>query len=251
MRPPIADRQAGFALVESIAVLALSGLVLLTLVIATDLVSRNSAAAARSANAIETLTMGLGAVRRDLQGAQFIRVGASEEDPILFSGAPQAVAIAVENDGTGTNDGEALVLIEARYEDGRGVLIRSSAKLRPGASGFGGAAFENHAVIMSGPWRYRFAYSDPQAGTERWRNEWTAANRMPSAIRLDVLSEDGNQVIPSLVVRMRVESGGCADPAKIECVAAQQVDQNQGQNENNENGTNENPEEGGDPNNGQ
>src|SRR5258706_2267181 len=92
------DRQAGFMLVESIAVLALSGLVLLTLVIATDLVSRNSAAAARSANTLETLATGFAAVRRDLEDARFIRVGANAEDPILFSGGSQAVAVAVADD---------------------------------------------------------------------------------------------------------------------------------------------------------
>ena len=82
------DHQAGFALVEAIAVLALSGLVLLTLVIASDLVSRNSTATARTANALETLAVGFKAVRRDLEGVRFIRIGTFAKDPILFSGVP-------------------------------------------------------------------------------------------------------------------------------------------------------------------
>ena len=230
MTRPAADRQAGFALVESIAVLALSGLVLLTLVIATDLVSRNSAAAARSANAVETLTMGLAAVRRDLEGARFIRIGAEPENPVLFSGGAQAVAAAIADDGTGSNDGESLILIEARYDGGRGALVRSSARLLPGTTGFGGAEFANHAVLLSGPWTYRFSYRDSGAGTEAgsWRGEWSSLNRMPSAVRLEVLNDAGRPVLPALVVRMHIDSGGCAEPARVDCTAeAEGEDPNQ------------------------
>ena len=214
------DVEAGFALVESIAVLVLSALALLTLVIATDLVSRNSAAAARRANTIETLVMGFAALRRDLEAARFIRIGAQPEDPILFSGGPNAIALAVANDGTGSNAGEGLVLIETRQQNGRSVLLRSSAPLEPGATGFGGAQFANPAVLMSGPWQYRFAYDDLQPGGQRWNSQWSGANRLPSSIRLEVLNDAGEHVAPPLVVRMTINSGGCADAAHVDCPGA-------------------------------
>ena len=85
---------------------------------------------------IETLATGLAAVRRDLEGARFIRIGAQRRKIRSSSpAAPQAVAVAVASDGTGTNEGEGLVLIEARYEEGRGVLVRSSARLAAGNDG--------------------------------------------------------------------------------------------------------------------
>jgi hypothetical protein len=212
--------EAGFALVESIAVLVLSALALLTLVIATDLVSRHSAAVARGANTIETLAMGFAAVRRDLEATRFIRIGAQPEDPILFSGGPSAIALAVASDGTGSNAGEGLVLIEARHENGRGVLLRSSAPLEPGTIGFGGAQFANSAVLMSGPWNYRFAYDDQQPGGLRWNRQWSAANRLPSSIRLEILNDAGQRVAPPLVVRMPIDSGGCAEAAHVDCAGA-------------------------------
>jgi hypothetical protein len=230
----VLDAEAGFAMVESIAVLVLSALALLTLVIATDLVSRNSAAAARGANTIETLAMGFAAVRRDLEATRFIRIGTQAEDPILFSGGPNAVALAVASDGTGTNAGEGLVLIEARYENGRGVLIRSSAPMRPGTVGFGEAQFANPAVLMSGPWHYRFAYDDLQPGGLRWGGQWSAANRLPASIRLEVLNDAGHRIAPPLVVRLPVDSGGCAEAAHVDCAAAAQTteDSNQEQDPN-------------------
>jgi len=217
------DRQAGFALVESIAVLALSALVLLTLVITSDLVSRNSNATARTANALETVAVGFKAVRRDLEGVRFIRIGTFAKDPILFSGAPQAVALVVADDGSGKSEGESLVLIEARYANGIGTLIRSSAQLQPGAKGFGGLHFANQAVLLSGPWRYKLAYGEMEEGSLKWREAWTAPERLPAAIRLEVTGNSGDQVVPPLVVRLHIDSGGCADAARAECAAAQEA----------------------------
>lgn len=217
MRRERAHREAGFALIESIAVLALSGLVLMTLLLATDLVSRNSAAAARRANNIETLTTGLAAVRRDLEGARFIRIGTRPEDAILFSGGAQAVAVAVGDDNTGLADGESLVLIESRYGEGTGALVRSSARLLPGTTGFGAVKFGNSAVLISGPWRYRFSFADFEAGAERWKAAWAATTRLPGAIRVEVLDPGGQRVVPPLIVRIAVNSGGCADAARADC----------------------------------
>jgi type II secretory pathway component PulJ len=211
------DSEAGFALIESIAVLALAALVFVTLLIATDLVSRNSAAAARRVTIMETLMTGLSAVRRDLEGARYIRIGVRPEDPILFSGSAQRVAVAVADDGTGLGNGESLVLIQARYDEGSGALVRSSARMLPKTMGFGSAEFGNAAVLVSGPWRYLFSYADLQAGAERWRSSWTATSRMPAAIRLEVLDPSGRRVVPPLTVRIAIDSGGCAEAARTDC----------------------------------
>jgi hypothetical protein len=217
------DSEAGFALIESIAVLALAALVFVTLLIATDLVSRNSAAAARRVTVMETLMTGLSAVRRDLEGARYIRIGVRPEDPILFSGSAQRVAVAVADDGTGLGTGESLVLIQARYDEGRGALVRSSARMLPKTMGFGSVEFGNAAVLVSGPWRYLFSYADLQAGAERWRNTWTATARMPAAIRLEVLDPSGRRVVPPLTVRIAIDSGGCAEAARTDCAPEEET----------------------------
>jgi general secretion pathway protein J len=228
------DHSAGFALIESIAVLALAALVFLTLLIATDLVSRNAQATARRADIIETLMTGLGAARRDLEGTRFVRTGSKAEDPVLFSGSSSAVAIAVGDDDTGLGHGESLVLIEARYENDRGVLVRSSARLLPGTRGFGSVDFGNSAILVAGPWRYQFSYADLEAGAERWRSNWTATARIPAAVRIEVLDSSGKRVVPPMTVHVAVNSGGCADAVRDDCNSdvaesksepAQQVDQ--------------------------
>jgi general secretion pathway protein J len=231
------DSEGGFALVESIAVLALAALVFVTLLLATDLVSRTSAAAARRATIMETLMMGLSAVRRDLEGARHIRIGEKKDDAVLFSGGPQRVAVAVGDDGTGLGHGESLVLIEVRSDGGRNALVRSSARMFPRTTGFGSVEFGNAAALVSGPWRYRFSYADLQGGVERWRSTWTARSRMPGAIRLEVLDESsGRRVVPPLTVRIAVNSSGCAEAARTDCAqeeaAATEQQTQEGQNPN-------------------
>jgi len=108
------------------------------------------------------------------------------------------------------------VLIEARYEEGRGVLMRSSARLLPGTKGFGGLKFTNPVVVLSGPWKYRFSYYDPQ-GARSAGGEMDCAQPLPSGIRLDVLNDAGQKVASSLVVKMHIDSGGCAEPAHVDC----------------------------------
>jgi hypothetical protein len=106
--------------------------------------------------------------------------------------------------------------------------MRSSAPLLPGTKGFGGVKFANPVVVLSGPWRYKFSYYDPQAATERWGEKWMALGRMPATVRLDVLNDSGQKVASSLVVKMHIDSGGCAEPAHVDCApVAPEEDQNQ------------------------
>lgn len=211
------SRDAGFALIESIAVLALAALVFVTLLIATDLVSRNAQATARRADVIEGLMTGLAAVRHDLEGARFIRVGAKPESPVLFSGSAGAVAFAVGDDRTDLDHGESVVLFETRSESGRNSLVRSSAQLLPGTTGFGSVEFAHSAVVVTGPWQYRFSYADFGVAEGRWRSSWTTARKMPGGVRLEVLDQAGRRVVPPLTVRIAVNSGGCAEATKSDC----------------------------------
>ena len=219
------DRNGGFALIESIAVLALSSLVLLTLIIATDIVARGSGAAARRANDLETLTTGFAALRRDLEAARHIRVGPQEAQSLMFVGRADAVGIVVTEEGNEGTADDAILWIEAEYEDERGLLRRSSARLLPETQGFSGATFTDPALLLTGPWRYRFSFADGKDGTLRWLNRWSSTSRMPVAIRLEVLSRRGARLVaPPLVVPVRADSdgqcvgqaSGCEEPARAE-----------------------------------
>ena len=212
------DTDAGFALAESIAVLALSALVLFTLLLATDIVSRNATAAARRANDLEALATGLAAVRRDLEGALDIRNYGNAETGILFSGAPDSLGAVVGSDRTGRRNGDSLIWIETRYENGKGALVRSSAPLLPETAGFAGVHFSDSALLVEGPWVYRFAYAAETPTKLAWSGKWGDPSAMPVAIRLEVLDGAGRRVVPALTVHLNIDTPGCAGQAG-ECEA--------------------------------
>src|SRR3954468_4377181 len=124
MSASVRHPQAGFALIESICVLALSSLVLLSLIIAGDLVTRKSGATARHANQSEALMTGLSALRRDIDATEFAR-GAGDKAPVLFQGASETLGLATAARGYGEN----LVWIAVQRDGDRKALVRSTAAL--------------------------------------------------------------------------------------------------------------------------
>jgi hypothetical protein len=212
------DRQGGFVLVEAIAVLLLSGLVMLTLLIATDLVTRNSSAAARRANAVEGLSTGLAALRRDIAAASFIRAGPEPRSPILFNGGPRSLSLAIAGEASGA-PAASLVRIESRYEGGRGLLVRSDAPLGLSGGGFAGAAFGNAVILLEGPWTYRLAYGAAGGGAMVWQDSWSGRPKLPEAVRVEILdAASSRRVLPPVVAALKVdaeircepsEGGGC------------------------------------------
>lgn len=227
MTSPARDRQGGFALVESIAVLVLAALVLLALLVATGIVSRGSAVAARRAGDLETLATALAAVRRDLEGALYVPSSPEPESPILFSGNSDSVGVVVETDRSGRGLGESLISIETRYGGQTGALIRSSAPLVPGTSGFAGVRFGASTLLAEGPWRYRFSYADYADGRLVWTGSRSGATSLPAAVRLEVLDAGGRRVVPALTARLQINSGGCLEDGQ-ECAKAAGEDDSEG-----------------------
>jgi len=197
----------GFALVEAIAVLALSALVLLALLTAIDLVTRNSAAASRRISDTEAMVNGLAALKRDIEATQYFVLGADASDGVLFVGGPHSMGLVVAGTDSDSTVGESLVWIEAQAEGDQNTLIRSSAPLLVNTTGFAGAQLQNPVRLLSGPWTYRFAYADDRAGFLFWQNTWTASQFLPAAVRLEVLGAGGAPVVPAFVVRVRVDAG--------------------------------------------
>lgn len=202
-----ARRDGGFALIESIAVLGLASLVMVTLVIAADLVTRSTGAAARRASQIEVFATGLSALRQDLAGAKLVRIGGDGENRLLFSGQSTSLGLVVGSDRSDRYDGETLIWIETETTGDRSNLVRTSARLTPRTEGFADAEFGNPAVLLTGPWSYRFSYASQEGSELRWSSSWSTSKAMPAAVRLEVTDKGGlDPILPPLVVRLHVNA---------------------------------------------
>lgn len=202
----------GFVTIEVLTALALGALIVLTLAVALGLVTRAWERAAAQAETLETVERGLAALGRDLATLRRIRRDGADGG-FLFLGTPTAVGLVSRRLPPSPQAGDRLVLVEALEEDGTGRLLRRDAPLGAGAAGFDGAPFANPVALIAGPWRFRFAYADGSGAARRWLAAWSEPDRLPDAIRLDILDPtDGAARLPPLVVALRV--------APVRCVSA-------------------------------
>jgi general secretion pathway protein J len=217
---PREPQNGGFALVEAVAVLALSALVLLTLLIAAGLVIRNSGFAARRANDLEMLTTGLASLRHDLSAAKPVRVRGAD-GPVLFQGGPASLGFVVGRDGAELGPGDSLVWVAAEQDQAGARLVRAAAALLPQADDFTSAAWGRPSPLVSGPWLYRFSYA-ARANPAAWIAAWPDSANMPGFVRLEVIDRTtGGHALPPLVLRLRAEGlPPCAEAEAGSCAAA-------------------------------
>jgi hypothetical protein len=209
----------GFALIEAVAVLALASLVLLTLLLASDIVTRNAGAAARRANELEMLATGLAAFREDVTAAQMVSIGSAEAARLLFTGRSSAIGFPVSGDRSDLGRSDNLVWIETRPEGSQTALLRTSAPFFPSTSGFDDASFDNPAVLIQGPWTYRFSYGRASGDSLSWSGSWADTRMLPAAIRLEVFDRAGlSPMLPPLVVPIHINSiATCPDQSQPPC----------------------------------
>jgi hypothetical protein len=211
---------AGFVLIEALATLALSALVLAG---AATLVGFMLRAADRSAMALEQLeTTGraMAAVERDIRAAVRVYRQSEQAATLVFLGGPEQFMVVIDRRN---RDGlTAPVVVRWRSEEttaGRGRLIRSEAPLLPGV-GTPGEDVGPRVAVDTGPAVIRFAYFAPQpdGDGEVLTDDWTTPQTMPTAIRLGRADPGSLQVRSSVRVPIRVDAEiGCVDPAKGVC----------------------------------
>lgn len=216
----------GFVLIEALAALALSALVLASVPLASGMMIRTWEKVTAGSDRIDELATGLSVVRRELSVIQRVRwpEEKKDDDPVFaFQGDPETVGMIISGDGFRTGPGEArgdrIVMFTARAEQTGSLLMRGSVPLLPSTRGFGAIQLEDPIILLSGPWRYKFYYGVLVEGRMDWAETWEKEESLPKAIRLDVLDyATGQRVVPPLVVPLRVDADpGCVNDEAGPC----------------------------------
>lgn len=197
-------RDGGFALIETVCVLLLSALVIATLSLATSVVVRHSEAAKTKNNQMEVLAAGVARLKRDVSGMIAVRTGPERDSPLLFSGSGSSIVYAVAAD---SQMPEMMVWIESHYESGIGTLLRWETPLVPGDPARASLHRRKPAILMSGPWVFRFAYAHDGADERSlWDAGWSGRRAMPSLLRLDVADARTRGLVTSMVAATHVDA---------------------------------------------
>lgn len=212
---------AGFLLVEALATMAISAVILVALGSLLGLMSRQADLTARRTERMDVAGHALAAIARDLGAAARARWAGPGPRSFVFAGQPDQVLFA--RDGSAEAEGRSrtvAVLLQSAPDAGRGRVMRAEAPLSPGDRDAGGLDFGPARALYAGEALVRFAYvAAPAAGgPELVLDAWPAGETLPVAVRVAFTDPGSGDVLSSLRVPLRIEAEpGCAAPRKAFC----------------------------------
>jgi general secretion pathway protein J len=173
---------AGFTLVEALAAMLLTGMILGSLVVVTGqwLPGWNHGVARLQRT--ELVALSLERLAGDLAAAEFIAPNRKTQHP-LFEGGELFVTFVRTAIGPNTRGGLEVVRI-AETADQRGpLLVRMRAPFVPSENSFDQFDFADPVMLLHAPYRLSFAYA---ARDKVWKAVWHDEELLPQAVRMTV-----------------------------------------------------------------
>lgn len=238
------DRQrtseAGFTLIEALAALALTGLVLSALATLTAQFLPNWNRGIDRIQHSELIGISMQRIAADLAAAEFIPAGSDDKNEKkrkpLFEGTPLSVTFVRTAIGPNAGIGLDVVRIGETTDRGQLVTVRTRAGFTPrpqGASPSEQLRLTDPVVLLRAPLRLSFAYAGPD---KVFHEDWHDADALPVAIRLTVRDTASEHVLAvSTVTPVHVDApaGKSDEDAGNNKNGAQDNNQNNGADGNN------------------
>ncbi|MDE3176975.1 MAG: general secretion pathway protein GspJ [Pseudomonadota bacterium] len=177
------DGEAGFTLLEALSAVAITASILAGLgAVAGQWLPnwRHGFVALQNADIVG---LSLDRIVEDVAAAEYARLDGGQGAP-LFRGETDAVAFVRQAIGPGATPRLEIVRIGASPTQQGVELQRSHAVFAPGAV----VAFHDAATLLRPPFRLAFNYAGPDG---QWRPAWINEAKLPRAVRLRVLNENG------------------------------------------------------------
>jgi general secretion pathway protein J len=192
--PSAREGQRGFTLIETLAALALTGLVLSALAILTAQWLPNWNRGFDRIQQSELIGTSMQRIAADLAAAEFVPANRASKKP-LFEGTALAVTFVRTALGPNVGLGIDVVRLSETTDQGRLVTVRSRAPfapLPPGVSLTEQVRVSDPVVLLRPPFRISFAY----AGRDRvFRDEWRDMDALPTAIMLTLRDATSERVL--------------------------------------------------------
>jgi general secretion pathway protein J len=194
-KPSAREGQCGFTLIEMLAALALTGLVLSALAILTAQWLPNWNRGFDRIQQSELIGISMQRIVADLAAAEFVPANRASKKP-LFEGTALAVTFVRTALGPNVGSGLDVVRLSETTDQGRVVTVRSRAPFAPLPSGVssltGQIRVSDPVVLLRPPLRISFAY----AGADRvFRDDWLDMDALPTAIMLTLRDATSERVL--------------------------------------------------------
>lgn len=211
--PPARDRRDGYILVEVLATMTISALVLVGLVSVMSLVMRTSGRTGAASQEVEDRGRIVAALTREIEGIRPIR-WAGQNPGFVFQGTDHGVVFARRialPDGTAD---DRVVFLQGNQKQ----LIRKDVPLLPGYQGFVDLPTNGQPVLLQARYTIRFAYfARLDGGQEALVPAWTRTDQLPVAIRVSLVDDRGSPITATRIAVHVDAEPGCAAPGHGVC----------------------------------
>jgi len=185
-----ADRQAGFTLIETLAALALMGLLMSALAAMTSQWLPNWNRGFDRIQRSESVSIALDRISADIGAAEYMRRNLQTKS-VLFEGSKSSITLVRTSLGPNTGRGLELVRIAEAADRNGAVLTRSHAVFMPGVQEE--PKFTDPVVLLHAPYQLTFSYADADRG---WKDSWRDSDALPAAVLLSVLDASTGRSLP-------------------------------------------------------
>jgi general secretion pathway protein J len=202
---------AGFSLIEALAALALTAIIILALSSVAGQWLPNWRRGFVDLQRADLLGVGLERLSDDLSAAEYVTPSAGAPAP-LFEGDASSVLFVRSAIGPDAYPHLEVVRLAEIKEDRGLAMVRTRARFAPTSPGdpAHAIAFGDPVTLIRAPFHISFAYAGPD---RLWLPSWNGRKQLPEAVRISVRDIVANRVLSaSTVARVRVTAPGAAKP---------------------------------------
>jgi prepilin-type N-terminal cleavage/methylation domain-containing protein len=180
------ERRGGFTLIESLAALAITSLVVLSC----GALLRESGyffdRGTRAIDETERFARAVNRLRRDFASVRFVPEAGGKAAAAAFIGQSEKVVFIAP--GREASTGEEVVEYAVEPIDGGEGLVRRRARWPGPSSRLSDIEPQDPVVLLRGSFSISFVYAQPAPdGALVWRDEWTGADGLPQAVRVKLI----------------------------------------------------------------
>jgi general secretion pathway protein J len=172
--------RAGFTLIETLAAMALMGLILSALATITAQWLPNWNRGFARIQRSESVSIALERMSSDIGASEFIRASADAKS-VLFDGNELDVTFVRSAIGPNARPGLEVVRLAETVDSDGFVLTRTHAAFVPGM--ISALNFADPVVLLRAPYRVSFSYAGPD---RNWKDTWRDAQGLPAAVLMTV-----------------------------------------------------------------
>jgi general secretion pathway protein J len=182
--------QSGFTLLETLAAMALMGLIISVLLAMTSQWLPNWNRGLDRIQRSEVVSVALDRISADIAASEFIRPD-GQTKTVLFDGSETSITLARTSLGPNAPRGLDLVRIAESSDRNGAALTRTRAAFAPEAAA--APNFADPVVLLRTPYRVSFSYA---GGDRVWRPSWRDAETLPAAVLLTVQDAVTGRTLP-------------------------------------------------------